>query len=191
MALAAVWCIGWLGCTLYLLLFGFGSEDKKQAWQNRFLGDLFMSVFLWPALWPEARRLRKFERDFPQWVVYADGECGDGEWILSNGTAVSASVVPTPDRPVLVEVHCEGGVLPETVECRTRKIAPEEGQPSAWRRLRLKQPEPDPEDEVPDNEPFYEASLELSRGKYRADFRIRLKAMEPEECGGLTLIVAG
>jgi hypothetical protein len=111
LALAAVWCTGWLGCTLYMFFLGPGSEDKKQDGQNRFFGALFISAFLWPALWPSARRHRRFERGLqtgkrPQWLVRAEGERPDVERTLADGTEFYAS-----PRRRLLQAHPDPGRL--------------------------------------------------------------------------------
>jgi hypothetical protein len=198
LALAAVWCIGWLGCTVYMCFFGPGSGDKKRGQQNRFLGTLIMNAFLWPVVWLIARmhrRARRFEKDVetgkrPQWLQRDEGERPDIERTLANGTQFSASPVDGSSRPTLIQADCEGGVPPESVECRVRKVAPEEGEPSEWKPMRLKRQAPDPDDEDQDESEFYETRFELGRGKYRADFRVRVRGKEPEEFGSITLVVA-
>ena len=170
------------------------AEDKKQDRQNRFWGAVFISAFLWPVWWPAARRQWRFERDLqsgrrPQWLARDEGEHPDVECTLADGTEFFASPVEGSSRPTLIQAGCEG-VLPERVEYRIRKLAPDADQPSEWKPLRLKRAAPDPEDEDQEEEWSYEASLNLSRGKYRADLRVRPKGKESEECGSITLIVA-
>jgi hypothetical protein len=128
-------------------------------------------------------------RQRPEWLGRDEGERPDIEYTLADGTEFCASPVDGSERPTLIQASCDGD-LPESVEYRIRRIAPDADQPSEWKPLHLKRVAPEPEDEDHDGEWSYEASLHLSRGKYRADLRVRAKGKEVEECGSITLIVA-
>jgi hypothetical protein len=128
-------------------------------------------------------------RQRPEWLGRDEGERPDIECTLADGTEFCASPVDGSERPTLIQASCDGD-LPESVEYRIRKIAPDPDQLSEWKPLRLKRVTPEPEDEDQDGEWSYEASLLLSRGKYRADLRVRAKGRQAEECGSITLIVA-
>ena len=181
-----------------MTFYGPGSDDKTQDRRDRLMGSFVISAVLWPALLPQARRFMSFERDIqtgkrPKWLVYADGEQGDTHWILADGTEFWASAVGgSSTEPTVIQAGFEGAVAADCVECRIQMIAPENGEPTGWKQMRLKKPvlEPDDEDEDEDDEPFYEASMPLSRGKYRADFRVQLMSKDPEERGGVVVIVA-
>jgi len=144
-----------------------------------------MSIF--SKLFGSHRSSRRGQR--PEWLARDEGERPDIECTLANGTEFYASPVEGSSRPTLIQAGCEGP-LPESVEYRIRRIAPDADQPGEWKQLRLKRVAPEPEDEDQNEEWSYEASLQLNRGKYRADLRVRPKGKEPEECGSITLIVA-
>jgi hypothetical protein len=144
-----------------------------------------MSLF--SKLFGKDRRSERRQR--PEWLGYDEGERPDIEYILANGTEFCASPVDGSERPTLIQASCEGD-LPESVEYRIRRIVPDPEEPSDWKPLHLKRVAPEPEDEDQDGEFSYEASLHLSRGKYRADLRVCTKGREAEECGSITLIVA-
>ncbi|HKS38211.1 MAG TPA: hypothetical protein VJW76_13525 [Verrucomicrobiae bacterium] len=198
LALVGVWCVGWWGCTFYMFFFGPGSDDKTQDRKDRLMGSFFISALLWPALLPSSRRFMSFQKDLetgkrPKWLVYADGEQGSGEWTLADGTQFWASPVRgSSTEPTLIQAGFEGAVVTDCVECRVQLIAPDTGEPTEWKTMRLKKPVRDPEDEddEEDDEPFYETSLKLSRGKYRVDLRVQLRAREAEELGSVIVIVS-
>ena len=116
-------------------------------------------------------------RERPAWLAREEGERPDIEYTLADGTEFSASPVEGSSRPTLIQAECEGA-LPESVEYRIRRIAPDPDQPGEWTPLRFKRADR-----------TYEASLRLVRGKYRAELRVRLKGQEPEACGSITVIV--
>jgi hypothetical protein len=193
-----VWCIGWLVCTFYMLFFGPGSEDKTQDRKDRLMMSLFVSALFWPALLPSARRFMSVQRDLetgrrPEWLVYADGEQGSASWALADGTQFWASPVGgSSTEPTVIQAGFEGKAATDSVECRVQMIAPDNGQPTEWTEMCWKKPvrESDAEDEDGDDDPFYETALNLSRGKYRADFRVRLRASAPEKVGSVFVIVS-
>ena len=125
-------------------------------------------------------------RKRPEWLGRDEGERPDIEYTLADGTEFCASPVDGSERPTLIQASCDGD-LPESVEYRIRRIVPDPDQLSEWKPLRLKRVAPEDEDQ--DGEWSYEASLILSRGKYRADLRVRAEGRQAEECGSITLIV--
>lgn len=178
--------------------FGPGSEEKTQDKKDRLMGALFISALFWPALLPSARRFMSFQRDLatgkrPAWLVYADGEQNSASWDLADGTQFWASPVGgSSSEPTLIQAGFEGDAAADAVECRVQMIAPDSGQPTEWAEMCWKKTvrEPDDEDEDGDDGPFYETALKLSRGKYRADFRVHLRASAPKEVGSVFVIVS-
>jgi len=208
-AIAAIWTLGWFVTTaLQMVLDPLASpEERRKNWRERLPPFAIMNWFIWPWALSEFKWSHRFHRDIktgkrPSWLIRGDGDRDRCGWKLSEGTDISgtadggSSTEPSriqADRP------------PEDtnpVEYRTRMIAPTLRAPTDWKRMPLSSdwPEPEPdededeveelEDEGDDDTWRFCDKVQLERGKYAVEFRVRNSAGGFEEFSGVIMIVS-
>jgi hypothetical protein len=199
-AFLGAWCVGAGLCTFVLYQDAYNGPETDDERRDRLKGAAVISSVLWPGLLPAALERRRIERDFasgkrPMWLKRAADERRDRTWQLPAGGEFWADAVTmNEDEPIEIQAgfeDIENHDPSAQVECRARMLAPQAESPSQWLPMRLTTPTVSYSDDGEVADPYFETSLQLRRGKYSVDVRVKTDGTGWHELGELTLIVYG